>query len=115
MSDHASLNRLHVERHLHSSIRSVMVDAVCVNDVLSRFDGKQVDRVYIDAEGEDLSILLDLDFDSHRIPYLQFEFIHIDGTHQWGGKNCHMLAAKLEDLGYQVDLDGCDLVCILKS
>jgi FkbM family methyltransferase len=95
----SSVNPEQPINHQVININSFHIPCISINDFLSSFDFDAVDRFYIDVEGLDVPILLDLDFDKFKIGYIEFEFIHSDGTLN-RGQNFIKLLDKLLNLGY---------------
>jgi FkbM family methyltransferase len=92
-----SLSPDHMRNHgRRDTIEEVEVEAYTVNALLDKLELTQVDRFYVDAEGWDAKILLSLDLYKYLIPFIYFERLHVDGTHQ-GMEKRGPLATKLLD------------------
>jgi len=100
-SIHASTSLEHVAAHNHSKIKIFCSPLLRLDNVLHSFDIKKVDRLYIDVEGLDVDILLDLSFTDFDIDFIEYEFCHSDGTFESGQKN-QQLKEKLQSLGYEL-------------
>lgn len=105
VSGHSSLIKGHVFRHLHPEIKAITVNALHVNSILEKFNEEVIDRVYIDVEGLDVELISVIDFNRFKIPFLQFEAAHSDGTHKRGPKLRELLSY-LEGLGYCCSPEG---------
>jgi len=111
----ASLDKEHVL--LHKSIeaqrdssaapliKSVAVNAIRINRLLSEFPNKLINRLYVDTEGHDAKIINDIDFSIYKIPYINFEFIHSDGPFKQG-HNLRKALQTLNDNNYCITQDG---------
>lgn len=98
---HASLDIGHIHKHGHSDYDTIIVECQSINNFITSLN-KSIDRLYIDTEGLDVPILNTLDFNIFKIPYIEFEYIHSDGTLSFGGENLNRLKLKLHDLGYSL-------------
>ena len=95
----SSINPNQPINHQNINVNSFYIPCLSINDFLSSFNFDAIDRFYIDVEGSDVPILLDLDFYKFKIAYIEFEFIHSDGT--WNrGQNFIKLLEKLMNFGY---------------
>jgi len=93
----SSLSPHHMSNHgRQDTVEEVEVEAYTVNSLLDKLGLTQVDRLYVDAEGWDAKILLSLDLYKYLVPYIHFERLHVDGTHQ-GMEKRGPLATKLLD------------------
>jgi FkbM family methyltransferase len=77
----ASLDPKHIyERHTHLSkdrISSIKITTLNINDLFKKYNLKDIDILFIDAEGHDDEIIKSIDFDSFNIKKLYFENLHI--------------------------------------
>jgi FkbM family methyltransferase len=103
LSAHASLLESHLHSHSHQSLDYLCVPVLSINDVLSFFD--QVDRLYIDAEGLDVSTLLTLDYFKFKPNYIEYESAHADGTGT-RSENYFKLKKLLMSFGYEIKRNG---------
>ena len=85
--------------HKSININSFYIPCLSINDFLASFNFDAIDKFYIDVEGLDVSILLELDFNKFKINQIEFEFVHSDGTWTRGNKFIKILE-KLMNLGY---------------
>lgn len=99
-NDQSSLNKEHLRRHGHSAIKSITVPVLDINDIFKSFS-KEVDWLFIDAEGLDTLMLLHLDFDKYKPKNIYYEFAHSDGPFSVG-KNHHDLVDKFHRFNYQL-------------
>lgn len=106
----ASLDRLHVIKHLgpemHSAVQETSVECLTVNELLSRNNIQKIDLLHIDCEGFDYVILRQFDFTTLRPRVVLFEQKHLT-THD-------RQAAKImmERTGYRVEEMETDLLCL---
>lgn len=77
----ASLDPRHIyERHTHLSkerVSCVKVKTMNINDLLNKYNLKNIDILFIDAEGSDDMIIKTLDFTEYDIKNIYFENLHI--------------------------------------
>ena len=77
----ASLDPKHIyERHTHlhkERISSIKVKTLTVNDLFNKYNLKDIDVLFIDAEGADDAIIKNLNFDYYNIKNIYFENLHI--------------------------------------
>src|SRR5215510_193668 len=108
----ASLDRNHVLKHLapeyHSIIESDTVECLTVKELLKHNDIKQIDLLYIDAEGHDWIILQHFDFDFVRPKIVLFERDQLDKQDQEAARNM------IQDAGYKMNAVERDFLCVLK-
>ena len=80
------LNSLSPEHAIQHSRRDTMepveVEALTINSLFSTLNLTCVDRLFVDTEGWDAKILLDLDMDKYFVPSIHFERSHVDGAFQ---------------------------------
>lgn len=101
LSGFASLSPEHVTAHKHENLDAITVPTTTINYFLNSLDIKFIDRLYIDIEGWDAKILLDLDFNKYKIPYIMFEHLHLDGPFK-KGILASKLFLKLRNFGYKI-------------
>jgi FkbM family methyltransferase len=76
----SSLSPQHARAHgRNEEIEEVLVEALTINALFKKLNLTQIDRLFIDTEGWDAKILLDLDLDEFFVPSIHFERLHIDG------------------------------------
>ena len=97
VSGHASLSLDHLRGHSHKVINRITVPTIEINTLLSDIVEKigQINRFYIDTEGFDVPLLMQLDIDKYKIDYIEFEYVHSDGVHKTG-ENLNKLLEKLK-------------------
>lgn len=100
-SIHASASAEHVFNHQHERVKISCAACLRLENILTSFDLFKVDRLYLDAEGLDVEILLALDLKKFNIGFIEYEFCHADGTFEDGLKG-KLLREKLQSLGYKI-------------
>tara|TARA_Y100000004_G_C8815426_1_gene369535 strand:- start:62 stop:775 length:714 start_codon:yes stop_codon:yes gene_type:complete len=81
------------------------VPAITINNFLKQINVSKVDRLYIDLEGLDADVLLNLDFNKYNVPYLMYEHLHLDGVHNKMPENplkSNLLHDRLSQYGYSI-------------
>lgn len=77
----ASIYPEHIyERHLHLSkdrIEKISVKTMIINDLFEKYNLTNIDILFIDAEGNDDTIIKSIDFSKFNIKYIYFENLHI--------------------------------------
>lgn len=77
----ASLSKEHIyERHLQLSpdrVSSLISKTITVNDLLDKHNIKNLDILFIDAEGHDDTIIKSIDFKKFDIDSIYFENLHL--------------------------------------
>jgi glycosyltransferase involved in cell wall biosynthesis len=91
MSAHASMSADHLRNHQHSALQSVVVPCLSLNVLVAAFS-RPLDRLYIDLEGSDVDVLLGFDLGQFRPKFIEYEFLHADGTFQQGEKQQRLLS-----------------------
>jgi len=90
-SQHACINISHVYQHGNNADNITKVDVNCLtlNTYLNKilcFDEKTIiDNLYIDTEGHDCDIILNIDFKKLNVREIYFEIAHTEGA--FTGKN----------------------------
>jgi FkbM family methyltransferase len=109
----ASLDRLHVLKHLspemHSAVKEAPVECLTVNALLSRHNIQRIDLLHIDCEGFDYVILSQFDFTTLRPRIVLFEQKHLTAQDRQAAKTMMELA------GYKVEEMETDMFCFAKS
>lgn len=97
VSAHASLSLDHLKGHSHKVINRITVPTIEINTLLSDIVEKigQINRFYIDTEGFDVPLLMQLDINKYKIDYIEFEYTHSDGVFKTG-ENLNKLLEKLK-------------------
>ena len=62
------------------TVEAVDVEALTINALFSKLNLTCVDRLFVDIEGWDAKVLLDLDMDKYFVPSIHFERSHADGS-----------------------------------
>lgn len=99
-SQTSSTNRDHTER-FQAEVVSKKVVASTLDSFFKNNHLSTIDRLYIDTEGLDCKILQSIDLMKYNINYIEYEYIHSDGTHIFGS-NGVLLEKKLESYGYKI-------------
>ena len=97
----SSTSENHLLSHGVKNVKKIEVPAITLTNLLEDFSLKNVDRLYLDAEGLDAKILLSMDFSAFDIPFVCFESSHTDGAFVQGD-NGQRLHAKLKESGYDI-------------
>jgi FkbM family methyltransferase len=109
----ASLDRLHLLKHLapelHSAVKEAPVECLAVNALLSRHNVQKIDLLHIDAEGFDYVILRQFNFTTLRPRIVLFEHKHLTAQDRRAAKIMMSLA------GYKVEQMETDCFCIRKA
>jgi FkbM family methyltransferase len=109
----ASLDRLHVLKHLspemHSAVKEASVECLTVNALLSRNNVQKIDLLHIDCEGFDYVILRQFDFTTVRPRIVLFEQKHLTAQDRQAAEIMMELA------GYKVEEMETDVFCLAKS
>ena len=109
----ASLDRLHVIKHLspkmHSAVKEASVECLAVDALLSRHNIQKIDLLHIDCEGFDYVILRQFDFTTLRPRIVLFEQKHLTPKDRQAAKMMMELA------GYKVEDMETDVFCLAKS
>lgn len=100
ISAHASMLEGHLRSHGHKTLKCFCVPCLSLNCLLESF-GNSIDRLYIDIEGLDATVLLGLDFIKNKIKYIEYEFTHSDGAFRAGDKHNNLMKL-FADNGYQL-------------
>lgn len=79
----ASINELHV-KNFRSDVKEIKVKCINIKDFLKTLNIKKINRFYIDTEGLDCNLIKQIDFLNYEIDYIEYEYIHSDGIHQYG-------------------------------
>lgn len=100
-SQHAYVIREHLSAHHHPSLDEAEVPAMRLPNFLASLQIGKPDRLYIDAEGLDCQILLQLDFSRPTPDFIQFEKTHSDGPFRHG-PTYQACVEKLQAAGYRI-------------
>jgi FkbM family methyltransferase len=106
----ASLDRLHVLKHLspelHPAVKEASVECLTVSELLSRNNVQKIDLLHIDCEGFDYVILRQFDFTSLRPRIVLFEQKHLTAQDREAAKIMMKLG------GYKVEEMETDFFCL---
>jgi FkbM family methyltransferase len=106
----ASLDRLHVLKHLspglHSAVKEAPVECLPVNALLSRHNVQKIDLLHIDCEGFDYVILRQFDFTTLRPRVVLFEQKHLSADDRLAAKTM------MQHVGYKVEQMETDVLCL---
>jgi FkbM family methyltransferase len=110
MSVVASLSKSHIVAHHDTGfiergeITESWVPCLTINSLLGSFVSFEhgIDRLYIDTEGHDAKILLNLNLSATKIGFIEYEQIHADGAFKTGTQ-ARDAELKLRIHGYEVD------------
>lgn len=100
---HTSINKDHLLRHSHkeSMIESGNFPAININKLFDEYNLKDIDKLYVDAEGYDIEILRSIDYSKYNIERIQFEYIHCDGAWSGMSKKVNDFIKELKAIGYK--------------
>ena len=75
-----SFNKKHLLKHgvINSHIETEKINIISIIDLLKKYNIKNLDLLFIDAEGHDANIIIDLLNKSNQEPIIIFEYIHIE-------------------------------------
>ena len=90
-----SLYKNHVIKHCGNNISEIIVPAKNINDLIFKFSENIIDRLYIDAEGEDANLILNLNFNIKQIKFIQYESAH--------SSNNELAMEKLQKNNYNIE------------
>lgn len=98
-SQTASTDIKHVLRH-ESNVKELKVKCKSISKFLQEINFPIIDRLYIDAEGLDCTIIKQINFSKHDIRYIEYEYIHSDGSYHFGS-NGIQVEQMLLNLGFK--------------
>lgn len=113
----SSLNRQHLIDHkvIEENIKEIVVKTEKLENILYRYNIKDLDWLFIDIEGLDCDLLLSLNLSDFNIKNIVFEFTHSDGAFSRGGPKLSKVYEKMNSYNYEIsNLDGYNLLCKLK-
>ena len=99
-----SFNRKHLITHRipTEEIETCIVDCININDLFDKYKLYHLDHLFIDTEGFDGNILLELNLSKYKIDHIIFEFVHLDGSQMAGGSKTIKLLNHLKSHGYTI-------------
>jgi FkbM family methyltransferase len=81
------------------------INSININELLNKHNIKDIDLLYIDAEGYDGKIVIDFITNTTLTPIIIFEYIHVDN------KILSLLLSKLKNIKYKIFSINENLVC----
>lgn len=99
-SQTTSLFRDHAQQFQTTTV-SREVPCSTLSQFMSSNSIDNLDYLFIDAEGLDCKILDGLDLKKYNIKYIEYEFVHSDGTHRFGDLG-RATENRLRSLGYVI-------------
>ena len=93
--DHKS-KRFKIEEE---DIDKISIEVIRFKDLVDKYNINQIDKLLVDVEGSEFSILNDIDLNSINIKRIIFEYKHFDG-YQTTGKKLEEILKKFEENGY---------------
>jgi len=99
-SVHVSVDPNNLKKHGHPYLVKMDVECSTLNALLEELDLPDMNRLYIDAEGLDISIINSLDLEKYPIPYIFFEHAHSDDLDECLNrlKNFNYTITEIDDL-----------------
>jgi len=85
------------------------VNSINIKELLNKYNIKNLDLLYIDAEGYDGKIVIDFLINTNLKPIIIFEYIHINN------KTFNTLLLKLNDANYKIFSINENIFCILST
>lgn len=82
-------------------IKCINVNCLTISDIVDKYDIRNLDHLFIDAEGYDYEIIKSIDFGKCNIKNIKFESMHIDGVHRKEQRYSDLLLF-LGEMGYHV-------------
>ena len=96
----ASVNNDHAVGHISNLlVEKINVETTTINEIVKKYDIKQIDLLHTDTEGHDYTILMNYTFEI-KPKKIMFENKHMDGLFKKGIKY-NELSNKLVSLGYK--------------
>lgn len=94
----SSLTEQHIKNHKsNANIKKLQVPCLTINNLLEKYKIKELDILFIDAEGHDYNIIKNLDLKKYKVKEIYYEHIH--------GEN-HKVDEYLSSMGYEVSKCG---------
>ena len=93
--DHKS-KRFKIEEE---DIDKISIEVIRFKDLVDKYNINQIDKLLVDVEGSEFTILNDIDLNSINIKRIIFEYKHFDG-YQTTGKKLEEILKKFEENGY---------------
>lgn len=78
----SSIDKYHILKHERiqdkiNGIREIEINTMTINELFEKYELKNIDILFIDAEGSDNDILKSVDFEKYNIDIIYFENLHI--------------------------------------
>ena len=109
-STHASSSLNHLVACRYREIEKIKIPCLNINSFLGALNFKKIDYLFIDTEGMDVPILLEMDFNKYSPTNLKFEDGHSEGPNKARGKSYLELVTKLEKFNYSIWEGGGDTI-----
>lgn len=101
----ASLREEHARVHSGDDIRQVQVAGARLEELLAKYSMSRVDCLFLDVEGAEADILLNMNFDRLGAWLIAFENAHL-------GENKQKVTDTLVAHGYRVEVHGLDSIAL---
>jgi|TARA_B110000908_G_C10130011_1_gene391746 FkbM family methyltransferase len=102
----SSFNYNHTHNHSPDLTKfpvcEIEVPCCSINKLMGKYNIKDLDYLFIDAEGLDVHIIGSIDFEIYNIKNIIFEFVHSDGPFKYT-ENLQEIISYLSRLGYKVE------------
>lgn len=104
----ASIVVEHVKKHYGNNckINNFIVKTKKINDFLKEITDKEIELLALDIEGIDGEIMLDINFNSLKIHFISFEYIHLGDNDKYVKE--YLTNNNFEYIGEGVDHNGFD-------
>jgi hypothetical protein len=89
-----------MKEHHHKELDTVLIPTLTLTQLCSMYGIKNIEHLYIDAEGLDVDILSSFNMKNHIVNNIFFEYTHTDGPFSKGGPKLDSIIKALENLGY---------------
>ena len=109
-STHASSSFDFLVACRYKEIEKIKIPCLNINSFLDSLRFEKIDYLFIDTEGMDVPILLEMDFDKYSPTNLIFEDGHSEGPGKARGKSYLELVNKLERFNYSISEGGGDTI-----
>lgn len=99
----SSVDKTHLIHHgvPEDKIKQIPIKTSTLEQILDKYSIKELDYLFIDTEGLDCDILLDLDFNKFKINNIYFETSHSDGAFSHGGIKLNSIIEKLKSHNFK--------------
>ena len=103
-SIHSSFDLNHLFQLGHQRVKKITLPCLNINNFIESLKLEKIDYFFIDVEGMDVIVLLEMDFDKYSPTNLRFEHHHSEGVSKTGGENLSSLTDKLKKFNYSVSV-----------